>query len=257
MAATMRPATGSHSLRHTSSVLKIHSLRFHAAAEVGCRRAARTPARATGRPGAAPRRPRCARRRSPRGRRTLVSWLAATWRARSQLTGPLPGAASICCSWARNCCICCGSLGSGGWAARQGEAERDVGHVSTVRRESGRAGPMPGVQLRENSGSVGTHRAHETSRCHRAARCAVVAVLLAVGVMAAPVPYVVLEPGPTVEHARLGRRQGGHPGHRRHADLDVRGAAAADHRRRAADADLLCGDPRLVQRRARRWCRAS
>ena len=102
-------------LRHTSSVLKIHSLRFHASADrmpEGSADAGLEPQ--VGQPQRLLDRVR-GRRWSPPGRRSRRSWLVATWRARSQLTGPLPGAASSCCSWARNCCICCGSLGSGGW----------------------------------------------------------------------------------------------------------------------------------------------
>ena len=120
-------ATGSHSLRQTSRVLVSHSARRQASAD-------RMPARQGGsrvepQVGQAQRllrRPRAAGSRRP-DRRASCDW--AICMARSQLTGPEPGLASICCSWARNACNCAGSFGSGPpGSAGQRESERRVGH---------------------------------------------------------------------------------------------------------------------------------
>ena len=106
------------------------------AGALDARRAARRPGPATGRRGAGTPRRCGVRRRSPAGSPAVVSWLAATWRARSQLTGPLPGAANICCSCAMNCCICCGSEGSGGWAPGREKPNGISGTSPTVRAKT-------------------------------------------------------------------------------------------------------------------------
>nr|WP_311776126.1 PDZ domain-containing protein [Actinoplanes abujensis] len=86
--------------------------------------------------------------------------------------------------------------GVGRLGPRQGEAERDIRHVSNRTRET----PAPDrwrCQLRENSG-----RGDSLTRMRRRGVTvilgALITALLAVGVMAAPLPYVVLKPGPTV-----------------------------------------------------------
>ena len=137
--------------------------------------------------------------------------------------------------------------GVGRLGARQGEAERDIRHASTVRASATRRTDAR-CQLRENSGSVGT-----LTRMRRRGVTvilgALITALLAVGVMAAPLPYVVLKPGPTVN--TLGSDNGKEVIQvTRRDDLDVGGAAAADHRRGAAERRAGLGDPRLVQRRA-------
>ena len=83
------------------------------------------------------------------GSPAAASWLAATWRARSQLTGPLPGAASSCCSCAMNCCICAGRWGRA--AGRPGSAKPNgiSGTTSTVRGRAQVA--AAGVALRAKS----------------------------------------------------------------------------------------------------------
>src|SRR5690606_37360818 len=80
-------------------------------------------------------------------------------------------------------------------AAWQGETERDVGHPSTVRVRacpSARGTPdrVTVMQRRGVTVLVG----------------AIIVAVLTAGVMAAPVPYVILDPGPTVD--TLGERDG-------------------------------------------------
>ena len=131
IAPTMRPATGSHSLRQTGSVWVTHSARLHAcavrmpdgSADAGSsHRSARCSASATaarsaaliggspsadGASGGGPVKPGKFIAPAP------VNEASATWRARSQLTGPSPAVVNSCCNWPRNCCIWAGSFGSG------------------------------------------------------------------------------------------------------------------------------------------------
>jgi hypothetical protein len=97
MALTIREATGSHSLRQIGSVAEIHSPRPQAvvvripegSAEVGSsHRSARRSASVTLIRSAA----------DTAGSPAAPTWLTAICRARSQLTGPLPGTASSCWS---------------------------------------------------------------------------------------------------------------------------------------------------------------
>ena len=68
-----------------------------------------------------------------------ASWLAATCRARSQLTGPLPGAASRCCSWRHELLHLRGIVGVWWLPTREREAERNIRHdvYGTRRRAPG------------------------------------------------------------------------------------------------------------------------
>ncbi len=154
IAATMRPATGSQSLRHTSSVLKIHSLRFQASADRmpegsadagssqrSARRSASSTAwRSTG---------------SPRGRRRpTAGWLR-------HLAGQVPVDRTAArrgeqlLQLGHELLHLLRVVGVGRLAARQREAERDIRHVSTVRapvaghRHAGLSpGRTPGRALR-------------------------------------------------------------------------------------------------------------
>nr|WP_308200926.1 PDZ domain-containing protein [Actinoplanes sp. M2I2] len=86
--------------------------------------------------------------------------------------------------------------GVGRLGTRQGESERDIRHGVNGTREKPARDPSR-CQLRENSG-----RDDSLSRMRRRGVTvilgALITALLAVGVMAAPLPYVVLKPGPTV-----------------------------------------------------------
>src|SRR4029453_13673894 len=79
---------------------------------------------------------------------------------------------------------------------RQGEAERDIRHVVNGTRELCSRNLCRG-QLRGNSGGGGS-----LTRMRRRGVTvilgALITALLAIGVMAVPMPYVVLKPGPTV-----------------------------------------------------------
>ena len=102
-------------------------------------------------------------------------------------------------------------VGVGRLGARQREAERDIRHaVQRYARRRPYAGP--GVALRENSGfdqrnsgTAGYALAHETSRCHGPPRRADHRPAGRRCASAAPIPYVVLGPGPDRQHARLAR----------------------------------------------------
>ncbi len=150
MAATIRPATGSHSLRQTGRVAATQRPRLHASMPVipdgsaltgSSHRSARRSASWTllcstsvtrGSPGGRSASSSAAAASSAAGGSnpgTLkpipvpgatpagpvpVRLVIATCRARSQFTGPpSPPPENSCWSCPRNCCICAGSLGSG------------------------------------------------------------------------------------------------------------------------------------------------
>ena len=71
----------------------------------------------------------CARTMVTAGSPDAVSWLAATWRARSQLTGPLPGRGEHLLQLRHELLHLLRVGGVGRLGARQGEAERDIRHV--------------------------------------------------------------------------------------------------------------------------------
>ena len=195
------------------------------AALLGRRRPRRTAAVAGlgGAPGTAkPDRQRPHRRPAP-----LVSDASATWRARSQLTGPSAGCAvNICCSWLMNCCMAAGSLGSG-VAAGHLESEGHVRHASHRTRSGRRCGHRPPSRIGARSAApsrAGYARRNEPPCHHAAHRCRCCwPRSIAAGAARAGATTSSSMPGPTYNTLGTVRRQRRDHDHRR-----------ADDRRRPA-----------------------
>ena len=148
------------------------------------------------------------------------SWLTgATWRARSQLTGPLPGVGEHLLHLRQELLQLRGIVRV--WAARaagQREAERGVGHDSTVPAARSASRALALALRAKSRGACGAAWARSVRR-HEASRSTVGAVPVRRADLArccsAQVPYVELEPGPDVQHARhRTTRQGRRSGHR-------------------------------------------
>src|SRR5690606_28446042 len=106
-----------------------------------------------------------------------------------------PAGVRNCCSCARKRRICSWSRGSGGWPPGKAKPNGMSGTLQRYAPERARprAGTPDRVTVMQRRGVtvlVG----------------AIIVAVLTAGVMAAPVPYVILDPGPTVD--TLGERDG-------------------------------------------------